>query len=147
MSNDAGRDVLALNVGSAALKFGFYTVDASGAACWSPAQKKRSATPKRRCGASVNTRMGLTPTGRVTLPLDSQSDCERVVAMARRDGRESVGCIVLGRGEDEQHVRAWSATAAGVSGFIGFAVGRTTFREPLIALRDEMITREAAVRG
>ena len=77
--------------------------------------------------------------------LDSPGDCERIVAMARRDGRANVGCIVLGRGETEQQVRAWLATAAGVPGFIGFAVGRTTFWEPLIALRDEKITREAAV--
>ena len=77
--------------------------------------------------------------------LDSQSDCERIVAVARRDGRANVGCIVLGRGADEQRVRAWLATAAGVPGFIGFAVGRTTFWEPLIALRDGTVTREAAV--
>ena len=56
-----------------------------------------------------------------------------------------VGCIVLGRGENEQHVRACLSTAAGVPGCIGFAVGRTTFWEPLIALRDKKITREAAV--
>ncbi|MBC7379942.1 MAG: DUF2090 domain-containing protein [Burkholderiaceae bacterium] len=77
--------------------------------------------------------------------LDNQGDCERIVAMARRDGRANVGCIVLGRGENEQHVRAWLAAAAGVPGFIGFAVGRTTFWEPLVALRDKKITREAAV--
>jgi len=77
--------------------------------------------------------------------LDYQGDCERIVAMARRDGRANVGCIVLGRGENEQHVRAWLATAAGVPGFIGFAVGRTTFWEPLVALRDKKITRVAAV--
>ena len=77
--------------------------------------------------------------------LDSQGDCERIVAMAQRDGRAKVNCIVLGRGENEQHVRAWLATAAFVPGFIGFAVGRTTFWEPLIALRQGKMTREAAV--
>ena len=77
--------------------------------------------------------------------LDSQGDCERIVAMVRRDGRASVGCIVLGRGENEQHVCAWLATAAGVPGFIGFAVRRTTFWGPLIAWRDEKINRDAAV--
>ena len=77
--------------------------------------------------------------------LDSQGDCERIVAMVRRDGRAKVNCIVLGRGENEQHVRAWLATAAGVPGFTGFAVGRTTFWEPLIALREGKMTREAAV--
>ena len=77
--------------------------------------------------------------------LDIQSDCERIVAMAQRDERDNVGCIVLGRGENEQHVRAWLTTAAGVPGFIGFAVGRTTFWEPLINLRDGKINRAAAV--
>src|SRR2546428_3085246 len=33
--------------------------------------------------------------------------------------------IVLGRGEDDKKVREWLTTAAGVKGFIGFAVGRT----------------------
>src|SRR5947208_1700917 len=32
--------------------------------------------------------------------LDRLEDCERVVATARRGGRDTVGCIVLGRGED-----------------------------------------------
>jgi len=32
--------------------------------------------------------------------LDRPEDCARVVATARRGGRERVGCIVLGRGED-----------------------------------------------
>ena len=60
--------------------------------------------------------------------LDSLGDCERTVAMAMAmagsGGRSNVGCIVLGRGENEQHVRACLATAAGVPGCIGFAVGR-----------------------
>ncbi|MEO7939395.1 MAG: DUF2090 domain-containing protein [Burkholderiaceae bacterium] len=77
--------------------------------------------------------------------LDNRDDCERIEAMARRDGRANVGCIVLGRGESEQHVRAWLATAASVPGFIGFAVGRTTFWESLIGLRDGKIGRAAAV--
>ena len=77
--------------------------------------------------------------------LDSQDDCEPIVAMARRDGRTNVGCIVLRRGENKQHVRAWLAAAAGVFGFIGFTVRRAIFREPLLALRDKNVTCEAAV--
>ena len=34
--------------------------------------------------------------------LDRREDCEKMVAAARRDGREKVGCIILGRGENEQ---------------------------------------------
>ena len=68
-----------------------------------------------------------------------------VVAAARRDDRDHVGCIVLGGGEDEQQVREWLATAASVAGFIGFAVGRTTFWNALVDWRANRVTRAAAV--
>jgi 5-dehydro-2-deoxygluconokinase len=42
-------------------------------------------------------------------------------------------------------VREWLTTAAGVRGFIGFAVGRTDFWEPLVGWRTQQMTREAAV--
>src|SRR5205823_12965540 len=64
--------------------------------------------------------------------LDRREDCEKVVAVSRRGGRNKVGCIVLGRGEDDKKVREWLTTAAAVPGFIGFAVGRTTFWDPLV---------------
>ncbi len=77
--------------------------------------------------------------------LDSGVDCERIVAAARRKGRNHVGCIILGRGEDDVKVRQWLKTAAAVPGFIGFAVGRTSFWEPLTEWKDGRIAREAAV--
>jgi len=77
--------------------------------------------------------------------LDRREDCERIVAAARYGGRDKVGCIVLGRGEDENKVREWLTTAATVPGFIGFAVGRTDFWEPLVGWRAKKNTREAAV--
>jgi myo-inositol catabolism protein IolC len=77
--------------------------------------------------------------------LDRREDCERVVAVAHRKGRDKVGCIILGRGEDDKKVYEWLTTAAKVPGFIGFAVGRTVFWEPLIDWRAKKITREAAV--
>jgi len=77
--------------------------------------------------------------------LDRREDCAKVVEVARRGGRARVGCIILGRGEDDRKVRAWLATAAGVPGFIGFAVGRTTFWDPLVDYRAKKVTREAAV--
>jgi 5-dehydro-2-deoxygluconokinase len=76
--------------------------------------------------------------------LARREDCVHVAEMARRDGRDDVGCIVLGRGEDEAHVHTWLTTAAGVPGFIGFAVGRTTFWEPLMAWREQKISEDAA---
>jgi myo-inositol catabolism protein IolC len=79
--------------------------------------------------------------------LDSRRDCEEIVAVARKYGRDKVGCIVLGRGEDEQKVREWLRTAAAVPGFIGFAVGRTSFWNPLVKWRASQITREEAVNA
>jgi len=77
--------------------------------------------------------------------LDRREDCERMVEVARRDGREKVGCIILGRGENDEKVREWLTTAAAVDGFIGFAVGRTDFWDPLVGFRGGKITRETAV--
>jgi 5-dehydro-2-deoxygluconokinase len=77
--------------------------------------------------------------------LDRREDCETIVAAARRGGRNQVGCIILGRGEDDRKVREWLTTAAGVPGFIGFAVGRTSFWDPLVDWRGKKITRDAAV--
>jgi 5-dehydro-2-deoxygluconokinase len=77
--------------------------------------------------------------------LDLREDCERIVAAARAGGRDRVGCIILGRGEDDAKVREWLATAAGVAGFIGFAVGRTVFWDPVADWRAKKVTREAAV--
>ena len=76
--------------------------------------------------------------------LDRREDCVKIVAVARRNGRDKVGCIVLGRGEDDKKVREWLTVAAKVPGFIGFAVGRTTFWDPLVDWRAKKIPREAA---
>jgi len=81
--------------------------------------------------------------------LDRREDCERIVDVVRRDGRRDVGCIVLGRGADQQRVVSWLATAASVPGFIGFAVGRTTFWDAVAdyvagkSTREEVVSRIA----
>ncbi len=77
--------------------------------------------------------------------LDKKEDCAKIVATARRQGRDKVGCIILGRGEDDKKVREWLATAAAVPGFIGFAVGRTTFWDPTVGWKEKKMSHEAAV--
>jgi len=77
--------------------------------------------------------------------LDRREDCEEIVSAAHRGGRDKVGCIVLGRGEDDKKVREWLTTAAGVNGFVGFAVGRTVFWELLVNFLTKKTSREAAV--
>jgi myo-inositol catabolism protein IolC len=75
--------------------------------------------------------------------LDRREDCQRVVAAAR-DGRDDVGCIVLGRRADDNKVAAWLEVAASVPGFIGFAVGRTTFWDPVSDYVSRRLSRQEA---
>jgi myo-inositol catabolism protein IolC len=77
--------------------------------------------------------------------LDRREDYERLVETARAGGRHNVGCIVLGRGEDDRKVREWLGVAATVPGFIGFAIGRTVFWDPLVAWRSKQATRDQTV--
>ena len=77
--------------------------------------------------------------------LDRHEDCQAIVATARAGGRDHVGCIVLGRGEDDQKVREWLGVAAKVPGFVDFAVGRTDFWSPLVDWRAGKATRDQAV--
>jgi myo-inositol catabolism protein IolC len=77
--------------------------------------------------------------------LDRREDCENIITVARRSGRDKVSCIVLGRGEDDQKVHEWLSIAATVPGFIGFAVGRTDFWQPIVSWRAKTMSRESAV--
>jgi 5-dehydro-2-deoxygluconokinase len=77
--------------------------------------------------------------------LARREDCERVVAAARAGGRHNVGCIILGRGEDDRKVGEWLGIAATVPGFVGFAIGRTVFWDSLVAWRSKRATRDQTV--
>ena len=77
--------------------------------------------------------------------MNTREHCVNLVAAARRGGRDRVQCIVLGRGADADGVRSWLTTSATVPGFVGFAVGRTTFWDALVDWRAQRITRAAAV--
>jgi len=78
--------------------------------------------------------------------LDHRADCVKIAEVARHNGRDTVGCIILGRGSNDQKVEEWLRNASGVPGFIGFAVGRTSFWDPLVALRDGKMSRDEAVK-
>jgi myo-inositol catabolism protein IolC len=78
--------------------------------------------------------------------VDQRSDCEMLVAQARSGGRHEVTCVVLGRGADDAKVDHWLAQAAPVDGFIGFAIGRSIWWDPLKAYVDGKIERAAGAR-
>lgn len=77
--------------------------------------------------------------------LDRRAECERVVAMARREGRREVGCLVLGRGAAVAKVVKWLEIAGSVPGFIGFAIGRTTFADAIAEYLAHRATRSQAI--
>lgn len=92
-------------------------------------------------------RAGIEPTIWKIEGLDASADCRRIAAAALRDGRSHVRCIVLGRNAPRGQVERWLRAAAVVPAFIGFAVGRSTFAEALLAWRGGRITREQAARN
>lgn len=77
--------------------------------------------------------------------LDRREDCEKIVAVARRGDRDKVGCIILGRGEDDNKVREWLTTAAGVPALSASRSAAPVFWEPLVGLRAKKTSRETAV--
>jgi myo-inositol catabolism protein IolC len=76
--------------------------------------------------------------------LDRTEDCERVVAQCRTDGRDTVSCVVLGRGADREQVNGWLRAAAGVDGYIGFAIGRSIWGDALSGFLAGDLEREPA---
>ncbi len=73
--------------------------------------------------------------------VEERADCEMLVAQARSDGRDGVSCVVLGRGADDAKVDHWLQQAAPVDGFVGFAIGRSIWWNPLKAYVDGKIER------
>ena len=78
--------------------------------------------------------------------VEERSDGEMLVAQARTGGRDEVSCVVLGRGADDAKVDHWLTQAAPVEGFIGFAIGRSIWWDPLKAYVDGKIERAAGAR-
>ena len=77
--------------------------------------------------------------------MDDLESARSVSAQARSGGRDNVGLIILGRGEDAAKVDHWLTVGAQTPGFIGFAVGRTTFWGPVVECQQGSISREEAV--
>jgi myo-inositol catabolism protein IolC len=78
--------------------------------------------------------------------IDTQEDCERIAQTCRRDGRDGVTCVVLGRGADDAKVDHWLRQGAPVDGYAGFAIGRTIWWDALKGFLDGSLDRETAIR-
>ena len=78
--------------------------------------------------------------------IDTQEDCEKIAATARRDGRDGVVCVVLGRGADDAKVEHWLRQGAPVEAYAGFAIGRTIWWDALKGFLDGDIERDDAAQ-
>jgi len=78
--------------------------------------------------------------------VERREDCEMLVAQARSGGRGGVSCVLLGRGADDDKVDHWLRQAAPVDGFIGFAIGRSIWWDPLRGFIDGDLDRAEATR-
>jgi myo-inositol catabolism protein IolC len=78
--------------------------------------------------------------------IDRREDCEAISVATRAGGRDGVACVVLGRGADDAKVDHWLKMGAGVPGYIGFAIGRSIWWDPLKAFVDGNLEREDAAK-
>ena len=76
--------------------------------------------------------------------IDTQEDCELIAQTARRDGRDGVICVVLGRGANDDKVDHWLRQGAPVEGYAGFAIGRTIWWDALKGYLDGDLERDDA---
>jgi myo-inositol catabolism protein IolC len=76
--------------------------------------------------------------------IDTQEDCELIAQTARRDGRDGVICVVLGRGANDDKVDHWLRQGAPVEGYAGFAIGRTIWWDALKGFLDGDLERAEA---
>ncbi len=67
-----------------------------------------------------------------------------LIKATRRDGRDGVVSVLLGRGASDEKVDHWLRQAAPVDGFVGFAIGRSIWWDALKGFLDGSLEREAA---
>jgi myo-inositol catabolism protein IolC len=78
--------------------------------------------------------------------VDRADDCDMIARTARRDGRDGVICVVLGRGADDDKVDQWLRAGAPVAGYAGFAIGRSIWWDALKGFLDGSIARDDAAQ-
>jgi myo-inositol catabolism protein IolC len=78
--------------------------------------------------------------------IDDRESCREIAQLVRREGRDRVSCVVLGRGASDETVDRWLRAGSGVEGYIGFAIGRSIFGDSVkaYAADPERFDRDAA---
>ena len=77
--------------------------------------------------------------------VDTRDDAQMLADQTRKgEGRENVKSVLLGRGASDDKVDHWLRQAAGVDGFIGFAIGRSIWWDALKGFLERGVERSAA---
>ncbi len=76
--------------------------------------------------------------------LETTAEYSAVAEAAGISGPGGAGCLVLGRGADQEAVERWLRLAAPLPTFVGFAIGRTLWWDPLRSYFGGQATEEAA---
>ncbi len=77
--------------------------------------------------------------------VDERDDAAMLAEQTRSgEGRSGVACVLLGRGASTDKVEHWLRQASPVDGFIGFAIGRSIWWDPLKAYLENELERSAA---
>jgi myo-inositol catabolism protein IolC len=63
--------------------------------------------------------------------MDTPEDAAAVADLARRGGRDAE-CIILGRHAPKEDLDRWLEVAAPLPGYVGFAIGRSIWWDPLV---------------
>lgn len=77
--------------------------------------------------------------------IDTREDCELIARLTRSAGRDGVMSVVLGRGADDDKVDHWLRMGAPVSGYGGFAIGRSIWWTGVEGWKDGTMTPDVAV--
>jgi myo-inositol catabolism protein IolC len=75
--------------------------------------------------------------------VNKREDAERIAAATRRNGRDDVKCILLGRDAPQEQLDHWLRVAAPVKGFVGFAIGRSNWEQAL----DDVVKKGLPAEG
>ena len=76
--------------------------------------------------------------------LDTTEDMQKVSTQVTSFNSDA-GIIILGRGESAEKAAHWLTVGAKVKGAVGFAVGRTIFKEPLELHDSGSLSRDEAI--
>lgn len=78
--------------------------------------------------------------------MENEDSYKIVSLQTRKEERDNVGIVILGRSENRDKVEKWIKSGNKIKGIIGFAIGRTVFWEPLTDYKNGKIEKEEAIK-